>query len=65
MVRINLISGPRNISTALMYSFAQRPDTFVLDEPFYAFYLHLPENIERYPGRTSGNEIGTNVFKYL
>ncbi len=40
MVRINLISGPRNISTALMYSFAQRIDTTVLDEPFYAFYLH-------------------------
>jgi hypothetical protein len=36
---INLISGPRNISTALMYSFAQRPDTAVLDEPFYAVYL--------------------------
>ena len=34
-----MISGPRNISTALMYSFAQRPDTIVLDEPFYAFYL--------------------------
>ncbi|HOX84082.1 MAG TPA: sulfotransferase family protein [Chryseolinea sp.] len=40
MHRINLISGPRNISTALMYSFAQRKDTHVLDEPFYAFYLH-------------------------
>ncbi|HYG18314.1 MAG TPA: sulfotransferase family protein, partial [Ohtaekwangia sp.] len=39
MNRINLISGPRNISTALMYSFAQRPDTIVMDEPFYAFYL--------------------------
>lgn len=37
---INLISGPRNISTALMYSFAQREDTIVLDEPFYAVYLH-------------------------
>jgi len=36
---IHLISGPRNISTALMYSFAQRPDTQVLDEPFYGFYL--------------------------
>ena len=23
-----------------MYAFAQRPDTTVLDEPFYAFYLH-------------------------
>jgi hypothetical protein len=40
MERINLVSGPRNISTALMYSFAQRADTVVLDEPFYAFYLH-------------------------
>ncbi len=36
---INLISGPRNISTALMYSFAQRSDTKVLDEPFYGHYL--------------------------
>ncbi|MEX2233716.1 MAG: sulfotransferase family protein [Cyclobacteriaceae bacterium] len=36
---LNLISGPRNVSTALMYSFAQRPDTHVLDEPFYAVYL--------------------------
>jgi hypothetical protein len=38
-VIINLISGPRNVSTALMYSFAQRRDTQVLDEPFYAVYL--------------------------
>jgi ABC-type nitrate/sulfonate/bicarbonate transport system ATPase subunit len=36
---IHLISGPRNISTALMYSFAQRSDTLVSDEPFYALYL--------------------------
>lgn len=36
---INLISGPRNISTALMYSFAQRSDIKVVDEPFYACYL--------------------------
>ncbi len=36
---INLISGPRNLSTALMYSFAQRADMTVLDEPFYGFYL--------------------------
>lgn len=36
---INLISGPRNVSTALMYSFAQRSDTQVVDEPFYAVYL--------------------------
>ena len=37
---LNLISGPRNVSTALMYSFAQRSDTNVWDEPFYAVYLH-------------------------
>lgn len=36
---INLISGPRNLSTAIMYSFAQREDLKVLDEPFYGFYL--------------------------
>ena len=38
---INLWSGPRNISTALMYSFANREDTKVIDEPFYAHYLRL------------------------
>lgn len=36
---INFISGPRNLSTALMYSFAQRNDIKVLDEPFYGYYL--------------------------
>lgn len=36
---INLISGPRNLSTAIMYSFAQRRNTRVLDEPFYGYYL--------------------------
>lgn len=38
-VRIAMWSGPRNISTALMRSWGNRPDTFVVDEPFYAFYL--------------------------
>ncbi len=37
--RIHLISGPRNVSTALMYSFAQRQDITVVDEPLYAYYL--------------------------
>ncbi|MEL6642869.1 MAG: HAD family hydrolase [Pseudomonadota bacterium] len=32
-------SGPRNLSTAMMYSFAQRADCAVWDEPFYAAYL--------------------------
>lgn len=36
---ISLWSGPRNVSTALMYSFAQRDDMIVVDEPLYAHYL--------------------------
>ncbi|HEX8076883.1 MAG TPA: hypothetical protein VF511_03635, partial [Chthoniobacterales bacterium] len=32
-------SGPRNISTAMMRAWGNRPDTFVCDEPFYAYYL--------------------------
>lgn len=39
--RIYLISGPRNVSTALMYSFRQRPDTTVWDEPLYGHYLRV------------------------
>lgn len=38
-VRIAMWSGPRNISTAMMRSFENRPDTAVADEPFYAAYL--------------------------
>lgn len=38
-VRIAMWSGPRNISTAMMRSFGARPDTAVVDEPFYAAYL--------------------------
>ncbi len=38
-VRIAMWSGPRNISTAMMRSFENRPDCAVVDEPFYACYL--------------------------
>ncbi len=38
-IRIACWSGPRNISTALMRSWSSRNDTFVSDEPFYAYYL--------------------------
>ena len=38
-VRIAMWSGPRNISTALMRSFEHRPDTTVVDEPLYAYFL--------------------------
>ena len=34
-------SGPRNLSTAMMYSFGNRADFAVWDEPFYAPYLAL------------------------
>jgi hypothetical protein len=37
--RIAMWSGPRNLSTALMYSFAARGDCAVVDEPFYGAYL--------------------------
>lgn len=49
--RICLWSGPRNISTALMYAFAQRKDTKVFDEPLYAYYLkNHPEAHSYHPG---------------
>ena len=37
--RLLMWSGPRNLSTAMMYAFAQRDDCEVWDEPFYAAYL--------------------------
>ncbi len=49
---ICLWSCPRNVSTALMYSFAQRNDTDVFDEPLYAHYLRVSGS--EHPGR---NEI--------
>lgn len=39
ILRIAMWSGPRNISTALMRSWENRPDCSVVDEPFYAAYL--------------------------
>ena len=48
--RICLWSGPRNISTALMYSFAQRSDTSVVDEPLYAHYLSTTDAHTYHPG---------------
>lgn len=48
--RICLWSGPRNISTALMYSFAQREDTKVYDEPLYGYYLANTDAKNYHPG---------------
>jgi len=38
-MRLAMWSGPRNLSTAMMYSFGNRDDCAVWDEPFYAAYL--------------------------
>jgi hypothetical protein len=43
---IAMWSGPRNISTAMMRAWGNRPDTVVIDEPLYAFYL---KGGERHP----------------
>jgi hypothetical protein len=40
-LRIAMWSGPRNISTAMMRAWGNRPDTFVCDEPLYAHYLRV------------------------
>ena len=39
-MKIAMWSGPRNLSTALMYAFAARGDCAVWDEPFYGAYLN-------------------------
>ncbi|XDA98212.1 HAD family hydrolase [Sulfitobacter sp. LCG007] len=38
-MRIAMWSGPRNLSTAMMYSFGARSDFHVMDEPFYGAFL--------------------------
>jgi hypothetical protein len=48
-LRLAMWSGPRNISTALMRSWGNRPDTFVCDEPLYAHYLQQVD--VPHPGR--------------
>lgn len=66
---INLIAGPRNLSTALMYSFAQREDTTVLDEPFYAYYLSNAQRAVAHPSGTeilaSMNTIEASIVEYI
>jgi Sulfotransferase domain len=48
-VRLAMWSGPRNISTALMRAWENRPDCRVVDEPLYAYYL--AETGIDHPGR--------------
>ena len=70
-MKIAVWSGPRNLSTALMYSFGTRNDFAISDEPFYAAYLnatgiHHPmqeeilANQEQDPNIIAENCIGTN-----
>ena len=67
--RICLWSGPRNISTALMYSFAQRSDTLVYDEPLYAYYLKNSNAKKYHPGTkeilSSMENNGTKVIEMM
>ncbi|MEE9454923.1 MAG: HAD family hydrolase [Paracoccaceae bacterium] len=39
-MKIAMWSGPRNLSTAMMFAFGARKDCHIWDEPFYAAYLH-------------------------
>lgn len=48
-LRLAMWSGPRNISTAMMRAFENRPDCSVVDEPFYGYYLKATGS--DHPGR--------------
>lgn len=69
-LRVNLWCSPRTISTALMYSFAQRPDTTVVDEPLYGHYLRVTPADRYHPGAgevmasqdTDGNAVVADVI---
>ena len=47
-IRLAIWSVPRTISTAMMRSWGNRPDTYVCDEPLYAHYLQVTG--ARHPG---------------
>lgn len=69
MKHICLWSSPRNVSTAFMYSFAQRSDTLVIDEPLYAHYLL--QSYVTHPGQEEilesqngdGNQVMAEILK--
>eukprot|EP00051_Salpingoeca_urceolata_P029203 m.489231 g.489231 ORF g.489231 m.489231 type:complete len:569 (+) comp26517_c0_seq1:88-1794(+) len=46
-IRVNVWAAPRSMSTAVMYSFAQRDDTTVVDEPLYAHHLSKNSHLDR------------------
>ena len=55
-LRLATWSGPRNISTAMMRAWENRPDCAVIDEPFYAHYLL--ETRLAHPGRDEVIRVG-------
>jgi len=67
---ICLWASPRNISTAFMYSFAQRKDTDVIDEPYYGYYLkqtstiHPEKNLILKSVETNAEKITTSILNY-
>lgn len=65
--RINMWSSPRNVSTAMMYSWRQRSDTTVVDEPLYAHFLATTGR--RHPGTeevlASQNNNGRQVVEQV
>jgi hypothetical protein len=70
-LRIAMWSGPRNISTAMMRAWGNRPDTIVVDEPLYAHYLKITGH--DHPGRaeilargeTDGDRVITRLLAPL
>jgi len=60
-VRIAMWSGPRNISTAMMRAWGNRLDTFVIDEPFYAYYLSTTG--KKHPGADQVIATGENDWR--
>lgn len=66
-VRIAMWSGPRNISTALMRSWGNRPDCAATDEPLYAHYLSTaPEPVRAsHPGWRSVLLSQSNYWRFV
>ena len=78
-MNIAMWSGPRNLSSAMMYAFDQRADCAVIDEPFYGPYLRMtglahpmadeimasrPEDAETVQGQLRGPSPGGKAHFY-
>lgn len=62
-VRLAMWSGPRNISTAMMRSWENRPDTLVVDEPLYPHFL-AATGID-HPGRDEVLAVGETDWRVV